>query len=96
MKKLINVALLSVATLSGCASQVATINFSASQKLASEKSQSFFLSGIGQEKTVNAAYVCGSASKVASVESTQRPVDIALGVVTAGIYTPRTAKVYCK
>ncbi|WP_261862727.1 Bor family protein [Psychrobacter sp. JCM 18900] len=51
---------------------------------------------MGQEQTVNAAEVCGGAQNVAKVQTVQEAKDIALGLVTFGIYTPRTAKVFCR
>ncbi len=61
-----------------------------------EDSQTFFVDGIGQEKTIDAAQVCGAASKVGAVAVEQTGLDVLLGLVTLGIYTPRTARVYCK
>lgn len=60
-----------------------------------EKSQAFFVSGIGQKQTVNAARICGGLDKVIKVEVEQTFLDILLGQVTFGIYTPRSARVYC-
>lgn len=60
------------------------------------ESQTFFVSGIGQEKSVDAAQVCNGAANVAKVQTVQSPKDIVFGLVTFGIYTPRTATVYCK
>ncbi|OOR93875.1 lipoprotein bor [Moraxella caviae] len=87
--------------LSGCATQTALVNSSpklnnAPQTAAYSKSQSFYVSGIGQQKTIDAAEVCNGADKVAKVSSSQQPKDILLGLVTLGIYTPRTAEVFCR
>lgn len=89
--------LLTFALLHGCASQTYLVNGDTSTKHAdSEQTQHFFVSGIGQGKTTDAAKICGGADKIIKVESKEEPLDIFLGVITAGIYTPRTAKVYCK
>lgn len=96
MKK--NIAIMMTAAalfLSGCATQTAVMN-SGSQEASFESSQAFFISGIGQSKTIPAHEVCGSAERVAKVQTVQEPLDVVLGVVTLGIYTPRTAKVYCR
>ncbi|MCD9495589.1 Bor family protein [Photobacterium carnosum] len=71
---------------------------SASQTKIAElnKSQPFFVSGIGQHKTVDAAKLCGGADNVAKVEVQQTFVNGLLSVVTFGVYTPRQARVFCK
>tara|TARA_Y100001960_G_C14025888_1_gene518252 strand:- start:7 stop:348 length:342 start_codon:yes stop_codon:yes gene_type:complete len=56
----------------------------------------FFLSGIGQSQAINAAKVCGSASRVARVETKQNVLQGLLSFITLGIYTPREASVYCR
>ena len=57
--------------------------------------QHFFVSGLGQTQTVNAAEVCGGSQKVAKVERLQSGLNSVLSFLTRGIYTPYTAKVYC-
>ncbi len=61
-----------------------------------EQSQSFFVYGIGQQKVIDAAEVCGGMENVAKVEVQQTFVNGLLSTVTFGIYTPREARVYCK
>jgi hypothetical protein len=83
--------------MAGCANQ----RFNVSGDVAGtspkvEDSQTFWLDGIGQAKTVDAAQVCGGAAKVLGVGVEQTGTDVLLGLVTLGIYTPRTARVYCK
>lgn len=56
---------------------------------------SFFVSGIGQEKTVDAAKICGGAENVVKTETQQTFVNGLLGFITFGIYTPLEARVYC-
>lgn len=97
MKNLITMALMgSVLLASGCATQTALIQPTAQVTPAYSESQTFFISGIGQQQSVNAAQVCNGAANVAKVQTIQSPKDVALSVVTFGIYTPRTATVYCK
>lgn len=97
MKKIAIATLIGSALLfTGCASQVAQMKPSYSTQPTVEKRQTFFIGGIGQEQTIDAAQACGGASNVTKVESKLEPLDIVLGAVTFGIYTPHTAKVYCK
>jgi uncharacterized lipoprotein YajG len=82
--------------LSGCATQTFQINPSSSASTPTkEERQPFFVSGIGQSKTMNAAEICGGANKIIKVEAQQTFIDVLLANVTAGIYTPRIARVYC-
>jgi len=94
MKKII--ILIGILGLSGCATQTFTVNGGKSSMQKANESQVFFLSGIGQEKSINAAKICRSASKVVKVEVKQEFIDVVFSSITFGIYTPRHAKVYCK
>ena len=49
----------------------------------------FFVSGIGQKKTVDAAKICGGAENVVKTETQQTFVNGLLGFITLGIYTRR-------
>ncbi|MEX8497674.1 Bor family protein [Leptothrix ochracea] len=93
MKKVILAAM--VASLAGCATQSYQLQSGGPSLPTREVSQNFFLSGIGQTQEINATEVCGSASKITKVETLISPVDGILGGVTLGIYTPKTARVYC-
>lgn len=95
MKKAIIISL-AILGLSGCATQTYYINGKSGSTPTKSEMQPFFVSGIGQEKDLDAAAICGGANKVIKVESKQEGLDCILGVVTFGIYTPRHAKVYCK
>ena len=53
----------------------------------------FFVSGIGQKKTVDAAKICGGAENVVKTETLQTFVNGLLGFITLGIYTPLEAPV---
>ena len=94
MKKLMMIAFVTVA-LSGCAQQTFRINSGVAEKPTQETKQSFFINGIGQSKTIDAAQVCGGADKVIRTEVQESGTDVLLRVVTLGIYTPREARVYC-
>ena len=54
----------------------------------------FFVSGIGQKKTVDAAKICGGAENVVKTETQQTFVNGLLGFI-ASHYTPLEAHVYC-
>ncbi|MCS5452482.1 Bor family protein [Enterobacter huaxiensis] len=94
MKKLI-VAVVCAVALSGCAQQTFKINSGVATTPTEEVKQSFFISGLGQSQTVDAAQVCGGADKVVRTEVQESGMDVLLRVVSLGIYTPREARVYC-
>jgi hypothetical protein len=81
-------------TLCACATQSVVLQKSPST-LKQEEMQTFFVQGLGQTQTLNAAEVCGGANRVAKVERVLTPLNWFLGLLTSGIYTPITAKVYC-
>ena len=54
----------------------------------------FFVSGIGQKKTVDAAKICGYAEMLLN-ETQQTFVNGLPGFITLGIYTQLEARVYC-
>ncbi|KJZ14187.1 lipoprotein bor [Marinomonas sp. S3726] len=97
MKKTLAVAALTTLLLAGCSTQKFNLNPGAdlTSDASLTTSQTFFVSGIGQETEVNAAEVCGSADKVAQVLTKQTFINGLLGAVTFGIYTPRTVEVRC-
>lgn len=83
-------------TLSACATQRHYVNsYTLSGTRAVKEDQDFFVYGIGQTQEVNAASICGGQHRVAATESKQTPVNVVLGVVTFGIYTPRQQTTYC-
>ena len=87
-------ALLLCLTLSACSTQSVVLRQGASEPRLNEM-QNFFVSGLNQTQTVNAAEVCGGAHRVAKVERVQSDVNILLNTFTRSIYSPYTAKVYC-
>ena len=84
-----------LALLSGCATQTYTLAPQSQATPSYDKAQTFFVSGIGQEQSVDAAEVCGGADKVAKVQTQLSPLNALIGFVQ-GIYTPRQIQVYCK
>ena len=54
----------------------------------------FFVSGIGQKKTVDAAKKFVAAQKMLLKQAQQTFVNGLLGFITLGIYTPLEARVY--
>ena len=61
------------------------------------KQQSFFFWGLGQEKPFDAKALCWGTNKdVVRLDVEQSTSDAVLSVITLGVYTPRTVKIYCK
>ena len=87
--------LIAVLVMTGCAAQTFNINGSNGEVPTTQKSQTFFISGLGQEQVIDAAAVCGGADKVVKVEAQHTFVNGLFGAITFGIYTPRDVKVYC-
>ncbi len=82
--------------LSACAAQTFNINGAAGEVPTTEVSHHFFIAGLGQEKVLDAAEICGGVDKVVKVEAQLTFINGLLGLITLGIYTPRDAKIYCK
>ena len=94
MKKTL-IAVITIVMLSGCAQQTFKINDGITDKPSHETKQTFFVQGLGQAQTIDAALVCGGADKVIRTEVQESGMDVLLRIVTLGIYTPREARVYC-
>ena len=60
-----------------------------------EKSQTFWFFGLAGENFVNVQSICGSR-EVLQMQTQDTFVNRLLAGITFGIYTPRTAKVWCK
>lgn len=88
------VALISIISV-GCSTQTFQVNQGNTSNPQKDESQAFFISGIGQEISTNAAEICGGAEKVGKVETELTFLNGFLGAITYGIYAPRTARVYC-
>jgi uncharacterized lipoprotein YajG len=88
--------LMSTLTLFGCATQRFDLQAPSTSAIASvDDAQVFWVGGIGQQKEVDAAKVCGSAAKVARVETQETPMNVLSRVITLSIYAPRQVRVYC-
>jgi len=90
---------LATATLFGCANASFTFTDkppAQSDQPKLEQRQANFLSGFGQRHTIDAAKVCGGTDKVSSVEVDQSFMDAVIATITLGIYTPLSARVFCK
>lgn len=95
MKKLAS--LMAVVLLAGCASQSYIVSEPVMKKAPKvNEAQTFFISGLGQTKEINAAQVCGDAANVAKIENQQTFLNGFLHLITWGIYSPRQVRVYCK
>ena len=82
--------------ITGCAQQTFAISKQTGSGSTKKHHPShFFVSGIGQKKTVDAAKICGGAENVVKTETQQTFVNGLLGFITLGIYTPLEARVYC-
>lgn len=95
MKKMVFVSLLAILS-SGCATQSYLLSNGGSSTPSYNKMQTFFVSGIGQEKQVDAAAVCGGADKIFKVQTKITFLNGLLSQVSYGVYTPRQIIVYCK
>ena len=74
--------------ITGCAQQTFTVQNKPAAVAPKETiTHHFFVSGIGQKKTVDAAKICGGAENVKETETQQTFVNGLLGFITLGIYT---------
>ena len=94
MKKMLLATALAL-LITGCAQQTFTVQNKPAAVAPKETiTHHFFVSGIGQKKTVDAAKICGGAENVVKTETQQTFVNGLLGFITLGIYT-RWKRVYC-
>jgi hypothetical protein len=88
--------LLSALILSGCTT--VTIRDRGTAKLAStptySSSQAFFFWGLGGTARVNVSNIC-SGKRPVQMQTQKTFVDGLLSFITLGIYSPRTASVWC-
>jgi uncharacterized lipoprotein YajG len=93
------IVVVNAAVLAGCATQAFDINPpltpTAPGQATLEETQPFFVGGPGQRAVIDAAAVCGGADRIARVETETTVLDSLLSFITGGIYSPRTARVYC-
>ena len=94
MKKMLLATALAL-LITGCAQQTFTVqNKPAAVAPKETTTHHFFVSGIGQKKTVDAAKICGGAEMLLK-QKPSNAVNGLLGFITLGIYTPLEARVYC-
>jgi hypothetical protein len=90
-------ALLAAMLLAGCAS--VTVRPEGGDKLAGkpdyQKSKNYFFWGLGGEHTIDVQEICEEKG-VEQIQSQYTFVNGLLGGLTLGIYSPKTAKVWCK
>ena len=96
MKKMLLATALAL-LITGCAQQTFTVQNKPAAVAPKETiTHHFFVSGIGQKKTVDAAKICGGAENVVK---NRNPANIrkwiARFLLLTGIYTPLEARVYC-
>ncbi len=89
-----SILLIAAFALTGCAKQTIIVNGGGDIATQSNM-QVFFIGGIGQEQSLDAASVCGGADKVAKVSTSQSFIDGLIGGVTGSLVTPRTIEVFC-
>ena len=97
MKK-ISISVTALALLiTGCAQQTFTVQNKPAAVAPKETiTHHFFVSGIGQKKTVDAAKICGGAENVVKTETQQTFVNGLLGFITfRHLYSAGSARVYC-
>ena len=81
--------------ITGCAQQTFTVQTTAAVAPKETITYHFFCFNWAEEKTVDAAKICGGAENVVKTETQQTFVNGLLGFVILGIYTPLEARVYC-
>jgi hypothetical protein len=69
--------------------------FKMATKPSFEQRQDFYLWGLVGESHIDTAKVCSSSAPT-QMQSQVTVVDALLGLVTLGIYSPETAKVWCR
>ena len=89
MKKMLLATALAL-LITGCAQQTFTVQ-NRPAAVTETITHHFFVSGIGQKKTVDAAKICGGAENVVKTETQQTFVNGLLGFITLGIYAPLEA-----
>ena len=94
MKKMLLATALAL-LITGCAQQTFTVQNKPAAVAPKETiTHHFFVSGIGQKKTVDLAKICGGAENVVKTSQPNIRKWIAR-FITLNIYTPLEARVYC-
>lgn len=92
MKKLLLLSCL--LAMVGCATQRFELQPLSTKAVNSlDDAQVFWVGGIGQQKEVDAAQICGSAAKVVRVETEETPFNVLARIITLSIYAPRQVRV---
>ena len=87
MKKMLLATALAL-LITGCAQQTFTVQNKPAAVAPKETiTHHFFVSGIGQKKTVDAAKICGGAENVVKTETQQTFVNGLLGFITRHLYS---------
>lgn len=95
MKKLFAISVL-VLSLAACSTQKFELDTTSHTSIPTYEGTSHFVFwGIGQEKKLYPAEVCG-ARGVASVDTHDSFVNGLFSAITWGIYAPRSYAIYCK
>lgn len=81
--------------LSGCATQTYKFKSGEAEIAHLDSYDAFFLLGVGQTVTHDAARLCGGADNIRAIEHSVSFGDVLLNFLLSPIYTPRTAKIYC-
>ena len=85
-----------LALLVGCAQQTFTVQNKPAAVAPKETiTHHFFVSGIGQKKTVDAAKICSAENVIKTEAKSKHSLNGLLGFIALGIYTPLEARVYC-
>ena len=78
--------------ITGCAQQTFTVQNKPAAVAPKETiTHHFFVSGIGQKKTVDAAKICGGAENVVKTETQQTFVNGLLGFIARHLYSAGSA-----
>ena len=78
--------------ITGCAQQTFTVQNKPAAVAPKETiTHHFFVSGIGQKKTVDAAKICGGAENVVKTETSANIVNGLLGFITRYLYSAGSA-----
>ncbi len=81
--------------VTGCANQTFTFNRSAGVNDQGPVTQNYWFWGIQQSQEIDAAEVCHGTHKIANVRFQTSLSQLALSVVTLGIYSPREVIIRC-
>ena len=91
MKKML-LATMQCLLITGCAQQTFTVQNKPAAVAPKETiTHHFFVSGIGQKKTVDAAKICGGAENVVKTKTQQTFVNGLLGFITSALYSAGSA-----